>query len=305
MFTTKNPLRVGTDCSGIEAPIMALQMASIPFSHEFSSDIDHHCIASIQANYNPKIIFRDMRNRKLEDIPNIDLYVCGFPCQPFSVAGDRGGVLDPRGTIFWECLRVIKYKKPIFFVLENVKGLLSITNGETFKIMLRELEALKIYNVYWKVMNTADYGIPQSRKRVFIVGIRKNLQKKQFEWPLPIECNNLKDYVDWDDKQYHQLPPSRKNIFKTIIKDALYVDLGFYSGSRKMSKYLCPCLNTSPNLWCVPMHRYANIKEYLTLQGFPLYFNQVVSDSKLKKQVGNSMSINVLIFLFKSIFQTY
>jgi len=84
-------LRVGTDCSGIKAPIMALQMMNIPFSHEFSSDIDTDCIASIKANYNPKIIFGDIRNRKLEDIPDIDLYVCGFPCQPFSIAGDRGG----------------------------------------------------------------------------------------------------------------------------------------------------------------------------------------------------------------------
>jgi len=296
-------LRVGTDCSGIEAPIMALQMMNIPFSHEFSSDIDTDCIASIKANYNPKIIFGDMRNRKLEDIPDIDLYVCGFPCQPFSIAGDRGGILDPRGTIFWECLKVIKHKKPMFFVLENVKGLLSITQGETFKVMLAELEALKIYKIYWKVLNTCDYGIPQSRKRVFIVGIRKTRQKREFKWPLPIACKKLQDYIDWADKKYDTLPPSRKNIFKTIIKDALFIDLGFYSGSRKMSKYICPCLNTTPILWCVPLHRYANIREYLALQGFPLDFKQVVSNSKLKKQIGNSMSTNVLINIFKSIFQ--
>ena len=143
----------------------------IPFIHEFSSEIDKYCITTIKANFNPKIIFGDMKERKLKEIPDIDLYVCGFPCQSFSLAGDRLGVRDPRGTIFWECLRVIKYKKPMIFVLENVKGLLSIDKGETFKTMIHELENLKIYNVYWKVLNTADYGIPQSRKRVFIIGM--------------------------------------------------------------------------------------------------------------------------------------
>ena len=105
-------LRVGTDCSGIEAPIMALKQLKIPFRHEFSSEIDKHCIESIKANYKPKKIFGDMKKRKLKDIPDIDLYVCGFPCQPFSMAGERKGTDDSRGTIFYECLKVIRNKKP-------------------------------------------------------------------------------------------------------------------------------------------------------------------------------------------------
>jgi DNA (cytosine-5)-methyltransferase 1 len=181
IFTQKRPLRIGTDCSGIEAPIVALQQLKIPFVHEFSSEIDKYCISTIKANFNPKIIFGDMKQRKLKDIPDIDMYVCGFPCQPFSIAGKRDGIHNPRGTIFWECLRVIKYKKPIIFVLENVKGLLSIDNGETFKNMMDELKKIKIYNVDWKILNTADYGIPQSRKRVFIVGIRKKYQSGEFK----------------------------------------------------------------------------------------------------------------------------
>ena len=94
-------LRVGTDCSGIEAPIMALKQLKIPFYHEFSSEIDKHCIASIKANYKPKIIFGDIKKRKIKDVPDIDLYVCGFPCQPFSMAGERNGIEDSRGTIFY------------------------------------------------------------------------------------------------------------------------------------------------------------------------------------------------------------
>ena len=175
-------LRVGTDCSGIEAPIMALKQLKIPFRHEFSSEIDKHCIASIKANYKPKKIFGDMKKRKIKDIPDIDLYICGFPCQPFSMAGERKGTEDSRGTIFYECLKVIKNKKPNYFVLENVRGLITIDGGKTFESIIQSLENLKIYNVEWKVLNTKDYGIPQNRERVFIVGIKKSLKKK-FEWP--------------------------------------------------------------------------------------------------------------------------
>lgn len=158
-FTKNSPLRVGTDCSGIEAPIMALTQLTVPFVHEFSSEIDKHCIASIRANYDPKIIFGDMTKRKLKDI---DLYVCGFPCQPFSDAGKRQGVKDPRGTIFWECLRVIRYKKPTFFILENVKGRQrkNIRNDdgrvEQIKNVPRRLEGIK-YQGLWHPSESVPY----------------------------------------------------------------------------------------------------------------------------------------------------
>ncbi|NCY26811.1 MAG: DNA (cytosine-5-)-methyltransferase, partial [Alphaproteobacteria bacterium] len=126
----------------MEAPIVALRQLKIPFSHEFSSEIDKHCISTIRANFNPKIIFGDMTTRDIRQVPDIDLYVCGFPCQPFSMAGKRQGEQDPRGTVFYECLRVIKNKKPMIFILENVIGLLSIDGGKTFKTILRELERL-------------------------------------------------------------------------------------------------------------------------------------------------------------------
>jgi len=155
IFTKERPLRVGTDCSGIEAPIVALKQLGVPFSHEFSSEVDKHCVATIKANFSPKIIFNDMTKRNVKDIPDIDLYVCGFPCQPFSTAGSRNGISDPRGTIFWECVRVIQRKKPIVFVLENVKGLLSINNGETFHSMMHTLNSLKGYTIDWRILNTS------------------------------------------------------------------------------------------------------------------------------------------------------
>jgi len=303
LFTKKRPLRVGTDCSGIEAPIVALQQLKIPFTHEFSSEIDKHCVATINANFTPKVIFGDMTQRKLKDIPDIDLYVCGFPCQPFSIAGKREGTRDPRGTIFWECVRVIRYKKPMVFVLENVRGLLSIDGGETFKTMIQELEKLKIYNLHWKVLNTADYGIPQSRKRVFIVGIRKENDKKRFEWPVPIPCRPLEEFVDWDDMNEEEVNQSFKKTVQLNDSKCIFLDVGF---RKKYSNYhLCPTLLQSLNIWCIPLKRRMNVKEYLKLQGFPLIFNYNISHSKIKKQIGNSMSVNTLTHLFKNIFQTF
>ena len=185
-----NILRVGTDCSGIEAPIQALMQLNIPFNHVFCSDIDKFVIQSIKANYKPEIIFGDkdglfkdgnILNRNIDDVPDIDLYIAGFPCQPFSSAGDRRGLNDPRGTVFYSCLKVIETKQPKYFILENVKGLMTHDKGNTWNIMcnlLKELERFG-YIVKWKILNTKDYGIPQNRERIYIVGCKD----KNFEWP--------------------------------------------------------------------------------------------------------------------------
>jgi DNA (cytosine-5)-methyltransferase 1 len=163
-------LKIGTDCSGIEAPIQALKQLKIPYQHIFSSDIDKYVIKSIKANYSPQILFGDpdgkypegdITKRNISDVPDIDLYVCGFPCQPFSQAGRRAGFEDKRGTVFFSCLEVIKKKRPKYFILENVRGLLSHDKGNTFKIIMKELNSLKGYQVDWKLLNTKDYGMIQ------------------------------------------------------------------------------------------------------------------------------------------------
>lgn len=294
-------LRVGTDCSGIEAPIMALKQLKIPFRHEFSSEIDKHCIESIKANYKPKKIFRDMKKRKVKDVPDIDLYICGFPCQPFSMAGERKGTEDTRGTIFYECLKVIRNKKPNYFILENVKGLITIDEGNTFKEILQSLKELKIYNVEWKILNTKDYGIPQNRERVFIIGIKKSLKKK-FKWPDKKRMESLKKYVDWKDTRKNVLTDNYKKRLSYVNPNSYFIDLGFQTDFYPNGDKYCPCLITSPNLFNFKLMRKANINEYLTLQGFPHSFKQAVSDNQIKKQIGNSISVNVLKELFKCMF---
>lgn len=294
------PIRVGTDCSGIEAPIEALKQLSIPFEHKFSCEIDKYARESIKANYSPEILFTDMTTRKLKDIPDIDLYVCGFPCQPFSLAGHRNGTDDPRGTIFWHCLSVIKKKTPKIFILENVKGLLSINGGETFKEIISALEDIKkynkkIYDIKWKVLNTRDYGIPQNRERVFIVGIHKSLGRV-FEWPEKKPMKDIREFVDWNQICKPFILPylQKSNLLNKIPKDSIFIDITFTQNSFKMSNCYTPCLTTGRGLYCVPLQRKATIRELLSLQGFSKSFKQVVSDNQIKKQIGNSMSVNVI-----------
>lgn len=298
-------LRVGTDCSGIEAPIQALKKLRIPFRHVFSSEIDKFCIQSIKANYNPEIIFGDkegvspngdITKRSISDLPDIDLYVAGFPCQPFSTAGKRKGFLDNRGNVFFSCLEVIRVKKPTYFILENVRGLLHHNKGETWKVIWRELCKLTNYHVEWKVLNTKDYGIPQNRERVFIIGIKSSVPVK-FNWPEKIRMNKLENFIDWTDTQRKET----KRIHMEIPPNSLYVELNFQHNKFSQAHIIAPCLNTNTGLWNVKLHRYANCKEYLMLQGFPLNMKQVVSNTQFKKQIGNSMSVNILTEILRNL----
>ena len=301
-------LRVGTDCSGIEAPIQALKQLKIPFKHVFSSEIDKYCIQSIKANYNPEIIFGDkegpfpegdITKRNIKDVPDIDLYVCGFPCQPFSLAGDRKGLEDDRGNVFFSCLKVIKKKQPKYFILENVKGLLSHDKGNTWKIIWKNLLKLEKYgyNIKYKVLNTRDYGIPQNRERIFIVGCKN----KNFDWPVKKKMRNLKDFVDWKDNSKNTISKLQSIFLKKIPENSYFVDFSFLKHNYPNSDIYTPCLVARLSIWCVKKHRYANMKELLKLQGFLTSFKQVVSNTQLSKQIGNSMSVNVLKEILKQI----
>ncbi len=302
---------MGTDCSGIEAPIQALEQLKIPYKHVFSSEIDKYCIQSIKANYVPGILFGDpdgpytegdIRKRDIKNVPDIDLYVCGFPCQPFSTAGERRGLSDKRGNVFLSCLEIITRKQPKYFMLENVRGLINHKKGETWKTIWKKLSDLKNYVVQWKILNTKDYGIPQSRDRVYIIGT-----KGKFVWPKPCKCKkSLDSYVDYTNTNSIE-PPGyliRSKLFERIPANSKFVDAGFVNSNFINSDKVCPCLTCGKHIWCVPCSRYASIKELLRLQGFPVKFKQVVSTTQMEKQVGNSMSINVLKALLLNLLET-
>jgi len=102
-------------------------------------------------------------------LPDFDLLIGGFPCQAFSIAGKRGGFTDTRGTLFFDLARILKTKKPPRFIFENVKGLLSHDHGSTFKTIVTTLDELG-YDIQWQVLNSKNFGVPQNRERVYIVG---------------------------------------------------------------------------------------------------------------------------------------
>jgi DNA (cytosine-5)-methyltransferase 1 len=132
------------------------------------SEIDKAAIRTYEEHFNHDN-YGDATTIRADGLPGFDLLVGGFPCQAFSVAGRRRGFEDTRGTLFFDIARVLKANYPDYFILENVKGLISHDKGNTFRTILRTLDELG-YNVQWKVLNSKDYGCPQNRERVYIVG---------------------------------------------------------------------------------------------------------------------------------------
>lgn len=304
-------IRVGTDCSGIEAPIEALRnitnnYKNITYTHVFSSETNEYAIKYIQENHKPEILFGDIKERDVNNIPDIDLYVSGFPCQPFSRANKFKTKVDPRLNLFENCLDVIKTKNPKFFILENVKTLVTLNKGSYFNDILEQLERNGQYNVYHKVINSKDYGIPQSRERLYIIGIRKDFlkkNKKKFQFPLKKPMKPLSEFIDEKDDSKYKILESNKELLSNVPQNSVFIDIGFRKAKFPHSDKWAPCITAQPNMWCVPKERKANVKEYLMLQGFPINVKHTtISDHQMKIRVGNSMTVNVIEELLLSIF---
>ena len=144
----------------------------------FTSEIKEHAITVLKQNHPKDIITGDITKVDANCIPDFDILCGGFPCQAFSHAGNRDGFADTRGTLFFDVERIILEKKPKGFILENVEGLVDHDNGNTLKVILFNLEAAN-YWVSFNVLNSKDFGVPQERKRVYIVGIRKDIRNSR------------------------------------------------------------------------------------------------------------------------------
>ena len=147
----------------------------------FSSEWDRHASAMYEANFGDKP-FGDINEIDPHNIPDHDILLAGFPCQPFSIAGKGLGFSDTRGTLFFNIESILATKKPSAFLLENVKRLVTHDNGNTFKVIIGKLTDLG-YTVYYKVLNTLHFGLPQKRERIYIVGFREPIH---FFFPRPL-----------------------------------------------------------------------------------------------------------------------
>ena len=209
-------MKIGTDFSGIGSPEMALKMLGIEHKQVFACEIDKYARKSHRAIYGEDYtLYEDITKRDHSEVEQLDLYVAGFPCQAFSMAGKRKGFEDTRGTLFFNVAEFIKINQPKCFILENVKGLLSHEGGKTFQTIISLLtdnggtangqlfipyfEDGLGYHIYYKVLNTKQYGIPQNRERIFIVGF-KEFREFRFPKPFPLELR-LKDMLQ-DNPEY-------------------------------------------------------------------------------------------------------
>ena len=223
-------IKFGSDFSGIGAPEAALKRLNLPTENIFACEIDKYAKNSFLELHRPITFYNDITTRNHSEVPNLDLYVAGFPCQSFSLAGKRGGFEDTRGTLFFNVAKFIKENEPKCFVLENVKGLISHDSGKTFQTItdiltngggtlngqtaFDTIENGLGYHVYTKVLNTKDYGIPQNRERIFIVGFK---YFRYFSFPKPFELKlKLKHLLESDVDYKHYL--SDKAI-KSIIEN--------------------------------------------------------------------------------------
>ena len=302
-------ISIGTDCSGIEAPIQALLQMGIQFKHVWACENDPYAIQSIKANYSPEKLYLDITTRDHSQLPDTDVYVCGFPCQSFSLMGNKKGTSDPRGNIMMHCISVIKNKLPNIFILENVKNFKFIEKGTPYNYLINTLIEIKneneqVYSVYSMILNTKDYGLPQNRERIFIIGIKKEIQLEEFTIPEKKEMIPLEEIIQ--DKTIYTNNKNCKAMFNKLKEINYSKNYIFPNTNYTKPLYgLCPTLTTRSGVYFHSTYnRYLTTKECLLLQGFPINFKQVVSNSRIYKQIGNSMSVNVIIALFNKIFQT-
>lgn len=211
-------IRVGSDFSGVGAFNQALRRLGIEYQEIFACDMDKYARQTFIENYGePQYFPTNVYDRKIPS-ESLDIYASSPPCQAFSLAGQRLGKDDSRGILFFNSHEFILKNKPRFFIFENVKGLLSDDNGNTFNEWLNLLGGKSVnglpvlfpheqsvpYHLYWKVLNAKDHGVPQNRERVFLIGIRDD---KDNHFRFPVEehlTKRLKDVLenDVDDKYF-------------------------------------------------------------------------------------------------------
>lgn len=210
---------------------MDLGFEKAGFKILMANENDKTIWSTYEKNHNAPILKKDIRKVNSEDFPECEGIIGGPPCQSWSEAGAMRGIEDDRGKLFFEYIRILKSKKPKFFVAENVSGMLSKRHSEAVKNIIK-LFSDTGYDVYIKLLNAKDYGVAQDRKRVFFVGFRKDLKINNFQFPEPIPEKKRKVLKDiLLDLQKNAIPGKEKNKSnneKCIVKNHEYF-IGDYS----------------------------------------------------------------------------
>ena len=287
---------------------MRLAFESVGARCVFTCEIDKDAMLTYRSNF--KVLdsefSSDIRKLKSKTVPDHDILIAGFPCQPYSIAGLRKGLLDERGKVFNDIMRLLKEKKPAAFLLENVKGITAHDNGETFKFLLARLESLG-YSLVYKTLNTASHAnIPQNRERVFIVGFRDARSLEKFSFPEKISLDlKVKDLLE-KKVALKYFYDARFNCYADL-KDSVISRNKVYQWRRQYVREnksgVCPTLtaNMGSGGHNVPIIldkggiRKLTPRECARLQGFPdSFLLPEIADSKLYHQFGNSVSVPLI-----------
>lgn len=291
----------------------------------FASEWDKECQKIYEKNFNLKP-FGDITKIDEKEIPKHDVLCAGFPCQAFSISGKRQGFKDTRGTLFFDVARIIKHHQPKLILLENVKNFLTHDNGNTISVVKKTLEELN-YNVFYKVLNSSNFGIPQKRERIYIVGFNKKLKINEFKFPSNQNIFvSLKDYLlpdnstkelvlNRDDIQLKKDKKIQKDIFGNYPQkpirlgqvnkggqgERIYstnghaVSLTAYGGG----------IGSKTGLYLVNNKlRKLSPRECARITGFSDSFSLSENKNHSYRQFGNSVVVNVLDFILKEIMKT-
>jgi DNA (cytosine-5)-methyltransferase 1 len=276
----------------------------VPVKCVFSNEIDKECQRAYQENFG-EVPTGDITQIVAESIPNHDILLAGFPCQPFSIIGKRKGFEDTRGTLFFDIARILKAKKPTAFVLENVKLLVVHDKGKTIKRIIDTLEELG-YHTSYKILNALEFGLPQKRERVFIVGFRKPLN---FNWAQEkVPMKPLSEILETEvPKQYYISAPIRQkrlNKYKKRLPKEPTIWHENKAGNISVYPFSCALrAGASYNYLLVNGERRLTSREMLRLQGFPESFKIVCSYTQTRKQAGNSLPVPVAEAIIEKVFQ--
>ena len=258
-----------------------IAMANLGGECVFVSEWDKNCVKTYTENFkdsSPKVFTNGLPNENFvgditkiapENIPDHDVLCAGFPCQPFSQAGHKLGFEDTRGTLFFNIANIIKAKKPKALFLENVRGLFTHDNGKTFQVIKNTIDELG-YNLYYKVVKASDFNCPQHRPRLYMIGIRKDIESSSFEFPKPVELTNTMSYV------FDGAEVNKKIGFTLRVggKGSPITDRRNWDGYIVNGK-----------------ERRLSPKEGKRMQGFPDDYYFPVSNTIAMKQLGNSVAI--------------
>jgi len=284
----------------------------------YSIDIDKHASSTYKANFGDYPL-GDITKECVEKIPHHDILCAGFPCQAFSISGKQKGFEDTRGTLFFDIVRIVEYHKPKLLFLENVKNLKKHDQGKTFKTIRKTLNDLN-YNVYFDVINASKYGIPQSRERIYIICIRKDLDNHKLQFPQQINSKislndlliNEKECEDYIINKEYTLDEDKVRKYKDIANRPLRV--GTVNKGGQGDRIYLPNghaitlsaegggTGAKTGLYLVNNKvRKLHPRETARLMGFPDSFKYNSSVSQAHKQFGNSVIIDIIQYLLKKI----